>query len=98
MAKSSGPLRSDRRTAIANAAIAVLAREGARGLTHRAVDDQAELARGSTSFYFRTRGSLLEAAASRLAQLDGQDVAAAARDGDVARLLKRGRRPPIATG
>ena len=64
----------DRRTTLADAAIATLAADGGRGLTHRAVDRAAGVAQGSTSFYFRTREALLEAAVRRLAELDGQDV------------------------
>ncbi|MGW0516106.1 TetR/AcrR family transcriptional regulator [Crossiella sp. NPDC003009] len=55
-----------RREAIADAAIEVLAEAGSRGLTHRAVDAKAGLAAGSTSYYFRTRLALLEAAQARL--------------------------------
>lgn len=65
----------DRRTAIADATITVLARAGARGLTHRAVDAAAALPPGSTSYYFRTREALLVAAAHRMADLDLTTVA-----------------------
>lgn len=64
----------DRRTAIADAAIEVLARDGMRGLTHRAVDRSLDLAVGSTSYYFRTRETLVGAAAERLVDLDRVDV------------------------
>jgi AcrR family transcriptional regulator len=67
----------DRRAAIADAAIEVLAEIGSRGLTHRAVDGQLELAAGSTSYYFRTREALLSAAADRLIELDRLDMTAA---------------------
>lgn len=60
----------DRRTRIAEAAITVLGRHGSRGLTHRAVDSTAGLSTGSTSYYFRSRAALLEAAVQRLEQLD----------------------------
>lgn len=59
-----------RRDALADAAITVLARAGGRGLTHRAVDRAAGVAEGSTSYYFRTRESLLSAVVERLAILD----------------------------
>ena len=59
-----------RRTEVADAALSVLATEGSRGLTHRAVDDAAGLPSGSTSNYFRSRDALLEAAARRHAELD----------------------------
>jgi DNA-binding transcriptional regulator YbjK len=48
----------------------VLASQGSRGLTHRAVDAAAGLPAGSTSNHFRTREALLEAAARRHAELD----------------------------
>ncbi len=66
--KAPEPVR--RRTGIADAALAVLAAEGSRGLTHRAVDEAAGLPSGSTSNYFRSRSALLEAAAERHAELD----------------------------
>lgn len=69
-----GPM--DRRVAIADAAIALLASEGARGLTHRAVDAHLALPKGSTSYYFRTRESLITAAAARVASIDRADVEA----------------------
>ncbi|WP_410658070.1 TetR/AcrR family transcriptional regulator [Amycolatopsis sp. lyj-112] len=49
----------ERRTALTDAAIAVLAREGARGLTYRAVDVEADVPPGTTSNYFRNRDQLL---------------------------------------
>lgn len=48
-----------RRGALADAGIAVLAREGSRGLTHRAIDSQAGVPTGTTSNYFRTREALI---------------------------------------
>jgi DNA-binding transcriptional regulator YbjK len=65
---------SDRRTLIADAIIETLAEVGSRGLTHRAVDAKANLSSGSTSYYLRTRASLLEAAVRRLAELDTASV------------------------
>ena len=55
---------------VADAAVTVLARDGLRGLTHRAVDDEAGLPHGSTSNCFRSRTALLEAIVLRLEQLD----------------------------
>lgn len=43
-------------------------------MTHRAVDDVAGLPQGSTSAHFRTRASLLGAAAQRLADLDRESL------------------------
>jgi AcrR family transcriptional regulator len=63
-----------RRAEIADAAIATLARDGMRGLTHRAVDRAAGLPEGSASYYFRTRQALLQATVERLAELDTSDM------------------------
>ncbi|MBQ1024585.1 TetR/AcrR family transcriptional regulator [Micromonospora sp. C95] len=71
-------MATERRTVIADAAITTLARAGGRGLTHRAVDRQAGLPMGSTSYYFRTRADLLRAAVDRLAELDEAALAPAA--------------------
>jgi DNA-binding transcriptional regulator YbjK len=63
-----------RRAEIADAAISTLARDGMRGLTHRAVDRAAGLPEGSASYYFRTRQALLQATVERLAELDSTDL------------------------
>ncbi len=55
---------------VADAAVTVLARDGLRGLTHRAVDAEAGLPDGSTSNCFRSRSALLEAILARLEELD----------------------------
>ncbi|MFC5802731.1 TetR/AcrR family transcriptional regulator [Streptomyces formicae] len=57
---------------IADAALALLAERGMRGLTHRAVDERAGLPQGSTSNHARTRQALLEAAVRRLAEREAQ--------------------------
>ncbi|MEV7547029.1 TetR family transcriptional regulator, partial [Streptomyces sp. NPDC089915] len=79
----------DRRTLIADTAIALVAASGLRGLTHRAVDGAAGLPAGSTSYYFRTRTALIAACYRRLAELnvaDGPPVLPADRD-EAARAL-----------
>ncbi|MET9603656.1 TetR family transcriptional regulator [Streptomyces sp. NPDC006512] len=48
-----------RRAALLDAAIEVLAREGSRGLTLRAVDAEAGVPTGTASNYFANRGQLL---------------------------------------
>ena len=63
-----------RRALIADAAISTLARDGMRGLTHRAVDRAAGLPEGSASYYFRTRQALLQATVERLAELTTTDM------------------------
>ena len=67
---------TDRRVAIADAALAVLETDGGRGLTHRAVDRRAGLPLGSTSNYFATREALLTAALHRLVELEQPTVRA----------------------
>ncbi|WP_344960647.1 TetR/AcrR family transcriptional regulator [Streptomyces thioluteus] len=64
-----------RRRQLADAAIATLAREGMRGLTHRAVDRTAGLPEGTCSYYFRTRQALLRATVERLVEVDTADLA-----------------------
>jgi DNA-binding transcriptional regulator YbjK len=72
---------SARTRQIGDAAIAVLAEHGARGLTHRAVDQAAGLPPGTTSNYARTRAALLTLTLTRIDELDtaeaigGADVA-----------------------
>ncbi|MEU1196129.1 TetR/AcrR family transcriptional regulator [Streptomyces sp. NPDC005813] len=50
----------ERRAALVDAAVAVLAREGARGLTFRAVDGEAAVPVGTSSNYFTDRDDLLK--------------------------------------
>lgn len=49
----------DRREALLEAAIRVIAQSGLRGLTHRAVEAEAGLPQGSTTYYFGTRHELM---------------------------------------
>ncbi|MGW2302532.1 TetR/AcrR family transcriptional regulator [Streptomyces sp. NPDC001809] len=56
----------ERRTALLDAAIQVLADEGARGLTFRAVDARAGVPTGTSSNYFRDRDQVLSQAADRI--------------------------------
>jgi DNA-binding transcriptional regulator YbjK len=74
--KATPPELADRRRRIADAALRVLETDGGKGLTHRAVDRQAELPEGSTSNYYPTREALLTAAMLRLVELDGPAVRA----------------------
>jgi AcrR family transcriptional regulator len=76
-----------RRALIADAAISTLARDGMRGLTHRAVDRTAGLPEGSASYYFRTRQALLQATVERLAELTTTDMLASAALVDSATLM-----------
>jgi DNA-binding transcriptional regulator YbjK len=67
-------MEQQRKTLIADTAIALLGSVGARGLTHRAVDAEAGLPTGSTSFYCRSRLDLLRIALQRHAALDLADL------------------------
>ncbi|MFI2781447.1 TetR/AcrR family transcriptional regulator [Streptomyces sp. ALB3] len=67
-----GPSARSRADLIADAALALLAERGMRGLTHRAVDERAGLPQGSTSNHARTRQALLEASVRRLAELEAR--------------------------
>ncbi|MES9591091.1 MULTISPECIES: TetR family transcriptional regulator [unclassified Streptomyces] len=70
--RTAGTSRAD---LIADAALALLAERGMRGLTHRAVDERAGLPQGSTSNYARTRQALLEVAVRRLAEREARVLA-----------------------
>ncbi|GAB3842934.1 TetR/AcrR family transcriptional regulator [Micromonospora andamanensis] len=66
--------RATRIAVLADAAIALIAESGMRGLTHRAVDARAGMPAGTTSAYLRTRQALIEAVVQRLADLDRADL------------------------
>ncbi len=70
MDKRRKPNPAERRRDLCDAAIQLLADDGAKGLSHLKVDRRAGVPDGTTSFYFRTRSALLRAAAERLAELD----------------------------
>ncbi|GAA1548493.1 TetR/AcrR family transcriptional regulator [Kribbella lupini] len=65
----------ERRTALIDAAIEVLAAEGARGLTFRAVDTAAAVPNGTASNYFANRDDLLTQAGLRIHDRLGPDPA-----------------------
>jgi DNA-binding transcriptional regulator YbjK len=71
------PVNAERRVRLADAAIEILASEGSRGLTHRAVDAQADQPPGTTSRYFRTRDALLRGVVERVRVLHFADLARA---------------------
>ncbi|WP_030162260.1 TetR/AcrR family transcriptional regulator [Glycomyces sp. NRRL B-16210] len=56
----------ERRAALVDAAIEVLAAQGARGLTFRAVDQQAKVPVGTASNYFASRDELLMQVSGRV--------------------------------
>lgn len=57
-----------RRTRLADAAVRVLARQGSRGLTHRAIDGEAKVPRGTASNYFTSRDDIIEAILARIGE------------------------------
>ncbi|MFE1035379.1 TetR/AcrR family transcriptional regulator [Streptomyces sp. NPDC058807] len=69
------PTGASRADLVADAALALLAERGMRGLTHRAVDEAAALPQGSTSNIARTRQALLELAVRRLADREARVLA-----------------------
>ncbi|MGC9440476.1 TetR/AcrR family transcriptional regulator [Streptomyces sp. WG5] len=69
------PAGTSRAGLVADAALALLAERGMRGLTHRAVDEAAGLPQGSTSNLARTRQALLELAVRRLAEREARVLA-----------------------
>jgi DNA-binding transcriptional regulator YbjK len=70
MDKRRKPNPAERRRDLCDAAIHLLAEDGAKGLSHLKVDRKACVPDGTTSFYFRTRSALLRAVTERLAELD----------------------------
>ncbi|MDH6677840.1 AcrR family transcriptional regulator [Rhodococcus sp. LBL1] len=66
--------RPPRTALIADAAITLIAQQGLRALTHRAVDRAAGIPEGSTSYYAPTRQALLELAVRRLAERTFSDT------------------------
>jgi len=71
------PPNQRRRAQLADAAIALLARTGVHGVTHRSVEREAGLPAGTASNYFRSREALLVAVAERIGELHYADMDAA---------------------
>lgn len=69
---------STRRNEIAAAGIGIIAQRGVRALTHRAVDEEAHLPPGSTSYYTRTRRALIDEIVRVLAEHSIADLEDAA--------------------
>jgi DNA-binding transcriptional regulator YbjK len=82
MDKRRKPNPAERRRDLCDAAIQLLADDGAKGLSHLKVDRKAGVPDGTTSFYFRTRSALLRAVAERLAELDLAELQAVADSSD----------------
>jgi TetR/AcrR family transcriptional regulator, regulator of biofilm formation and stress response len=62
-----GPNDPTRRERIGRAALRVIGERGVEGLTHRSVAEAADVALGSTTYYFRTLDDILEAATEHAA-------------------------------
>ncbi|MFT4127472.1 MAG: TetR family transcriptional regulator, partial [Gordonia sp. (in: high G+C Gram-positive bacteria)] len=60
----------------------MIARDGLRALTHRAVDREAGIPQGSTSYHAATRQSLVELIVDGLAAKSAADTAALAHPRD----------------
>lgn len=58
--------RPDRRLLIAEAVLELSAAGGTHAVTHQSIDRHLDLPKGSTSYYFRTRSALMDAAVDRL--------------------------------
>lgn len=71
------PHRASRRDLICDAALDLAAAGGNHALTHRGIDARLELARGSTSYYYRTRHALVSAAIAHLTQRSSESFRAA---------------------
>ena len=82
MDKRRKPNPAERRRDLCDAAIQLLADDGAKGLSHLKVDRKADVPDGTSSFYFRTRSALLRAVAERLVELDLHDLQSVADDTD----------------
>ncbi len=74
------PTRSARMDLLLRSATQVVADEGLRGLTHRAVDRRAGLPEGSCSAYLRTRQALVAGLTSYVAERVAGDVRALAEE------------------
>lgn len=68
----------ERRAALLDAAIEVLALHGARGLTFRAVDTAADVPQGTVSNYFTNRDDLLNQVARRVYERLAEDASTVA--------------------
>lgn len=71
------PDPATRRRELCDAAIQLLADDGAKGLSHLKVDRKLGVPEGTTSFYFRTRSALVRGVAQRVAELDLAELIAA---------------------
>jgi AcrR family transcriptional regulator len=69
------PQNVQRRHVLADAAIEVLGTRGIHQLSHRAVDEAANVPPGTATNYFKSREHLLDAVARRVVELQLEDLA-----------------------
>ncbi|MEV0237861.1 TetR family transcriptional regulator [Nonomuraea sp. NPDC050786] len=69
--------RSKARTLLLDTAITVIAEQGLRGLTHRAVQEAAGLKNGSVTYHFKSWDLLVLAVIDRMIEIDAQRAAPA---------------------
>lgn len=89
------PNPAERRRDLCDAAIQLLADDGAKGLSHLKVDRKSGVPDGTTSFNFRTRSALLLAVAERLAELDLANLQSVADNESPAGTAKSRRSPSL---
>jgi DNA-binding transcriptional regulator YbjK len=65
---------SERRNSLADAGVRLIARDGVRALTHRAVDAEAGVPVGSTSYYARSRNELTALVVARISERLGDQL------------------------
>lgn len=66
--------RTDRRTSLLEAALRLIERDGLRALTHRAVESEAGVPHGSTTYHFGTRYDLIAAVIEHMHDLDRRNT------------------------
>lgn len=76
---------ADRRQAMLDAVIRLLARDGARGVTHRAVAAEAGTAHGAARYYFATREEMLAEALAGIVKRQVAEMQNVFKPGGVAR-------------
>jgi len=59
---------TERRMRLADAAVRVLAQRGPHGLTHRAIDAEADVPKGTASNYFASRDEIIDAILLRISE------------------------------
>jgi DNA-binding transcriptional regulator YbjK len=90
--KPTQPRGAARRQALLDAAVKLLARDGARAVTHRAVAHEAGTTHGSPRYYFATRDELLDEALRQIADRQVHAVETLLHEPSPARPAERAKR------